>query len=82
VKYAVVESMTRIRLAKGAVRVWRDQGSLENFDTWDNDDLRRAIRRNMTTREIVEALTALPRVAAIEVLDDDGNGVVIYPEWP
>ena len=30
---------------------------------------------------LIEALAAMPRVEAVEVLDAQGNGALIYPDW-
>ena len=77
----VYESMTRHYVGAYTVRVWRDEKSLE---PGNNDDIRAALDYaplNATAPDLVALVEALPRVVAVEVLDDDGNGILLYPDW-
>lgn len=88
----VYESMTRVERDGVAVRVWRTEADGKRKDT---SDLREVIERVLSrgawwddqehpqqlTQELLEELALIPAVAAIEVLDARGNGVVFYPDW-
>jgi len=81
-KFPVIESMTKILTGSFVVRVWRSEKEVSN--DYDNQDLVvRALSVEPVSREsLVEALSVMPRVAAIEVVNQYGNGVVAYVEWP
>lgn len=77
----VYESMTRVQVGPYTVRVWRTEASLTSAD---NSDLREALRYANpygAPEEIVRIVEALPRIAAVEVLDHNGNGGILYPDW-
>ena len=87
----VIESMTRIVDIPGiTIRVWREENDL--YRTYDKDDLLveawNVYNRGRQTPslglvpDLADALSKLPRVNAVEVIDGAGNGVVVYPEWP
>lgn len=92
----VIESMTKYIIQWGfeylTIRVWRNEGRVS--DKYNNDDIllavstyARGISSPDTTKspplaKIVEELSKLPRVNAVEVVDQSGNGILIYPEWP
>lgn len=73
----VVESMTRVVTNLGVVRVWRTIDGARHVDglellgerAWGSE------------RELGEAIEKFSDVAAYEILDGDGNGVVVYPDW-
>lgn len=80
------ETMTRVETPFFTIRVWRTEREL--FDAIDaddlgaNNDIRRAVQGLTSKRAIFLALEALPRVAAIEVLDrQTGDGALLYPDW-
>lgn len=84
-KFAVIESMTRFECLNFNVRVWREENDLE----YDNRDLQKIVKAYETTdwggygmRLMIESITGLPRVNAVEVLQKNGDGFVIYPDWP
>ena len=82
-KTRIIESMTKITLPNGyTVRVWRNESKLEQH--YDNSDINSLALQNvdLTKSELTEALCKLPRVNAVEVLNSDGSGILIYPEWP
>ena len=87
--YPCIESMTTLRVPQEAwtIRVWREEEELQ--ETYDNRDLSGAvfefIRQDVPFRRkmvLAELLAALPRVNAVEVKDADGNGLVVYKNWP
>lgn len=77
-KNRIMESMTRIEKTNYIVRVWRKEESLRPCD---NADIIRATAGIEERTDLIEAIEALPRVEAIEVLDRFGNGVILYPDW-
>jgi hypothetical protein len=85
--FAFVESMTRIPMSvSGAViRVWREESDLGPYQL-ANMDLREVAYKmgNQGTflRVIAVELAKMPRVTAVEWLDENGDGGVIYGEWP
>jgi len=81
-KFPVIESMTKILVGSFIVRVWRSEKEVSN-DYNNHDLVVRALSVQPVSREsLVEALSVMPRVAAIEVVNQYGNGVVAYVEWP
>jgi len=36
----------------------------------------------MSPEQLAEKVCTLPRINAVEVLDADGSGLLIYPDWP
>lgn len=83
----VYESMTRIEAAYPLiVRVWRQEEAA--CGSFLNSDLHQCVERlcdNGTPQphEIVEEISKLPRVNAVEVIDKHtGCGILCYPEWP
>lgn len=68
----------------GCVRVWRSEASLEAACNPDRSDIYRvmeALGPEASTQEIITALDRLPRIEAIEVLDAEGCGALLYPNW-
>lgn len=81
----VFETMTKQRVKNYTVRVWRKSEADQMGP--DASVLAKLRRMNFdppfpTAREIVQAVVALGDISAIEVLDEDGQGRVYYPEWP
>lgn len=64
------------------VRIWRHQDKLQ--DEYDNSVLTQLIfsHRWRNKAELAEALAEQERVNAVEVKDEHGEGILIYPEWP
>lgn len=81
-KIRIIESMTKISILNKTVRVWRNESVLR--DAYDNADLDAICQVNMhlPIHIIAEVLANQTRVNAVEVLNEDGSGVLIYPEWP
>jgi len=80
----VIESMTKISLPKYTVRVWRDEGDEYEHKPGLFTDLHSMAQANQDNppAELAKKLAGLPSVAAVEVLDWDSGGVVVYNNWP
>lgn len=77
-------------------RIWRNEEDIEI--AFSNEDLRRAaescFRMTMarlagrtdatliTRRVLLRTLGKMPRVNAVEIVDECGNGAVVYSSWP
>lgn len=85
----IYETMTKVSLGHSTVRVWRSsavialgpdpeiQATIRNiqrlmFDTHSVEDTRLAI---------LQKIASMPGVEAVEVLDPNGNGGLVYPDW-
>lgn len=81
-KIRVIESMTKLSVLEKTIRVWRAESVLR--DAYDNSDLQAicSVNMHLPIHVIAETIAKQPRVNAVEVLSGDGNGVLIYPEWP
>lgn len=78
-KNPVYESMTRWTVGNHTIRVWRE----EPFYTVGPDEevVNKILKWRRDINRIVYAVGSMPRVAAIEVLDQHGNGGLFYPDW-
>lgn len=89
-EYPCVESMTRLKLYGGfVVRVWRDESRVGKYDNSDLHEVADEIKEarledghvysqpHLVARRFAEA----PRVSAVEVLDESGDGIVVYVTW-
>ena len=81
-----LESMTRADVGVFKVRVWRTETDLSKVDNGDIHNLAFDIWINMkyvpmNLGILAEEFEKLPRISAVEVLDQHGNGVIIYPDW-
>ena len=90
--HRVYESMTRLVLEtmrdRTVIRVWRDEPVFRaGPDQEVVDHCATMPARDPTdsfqtyAQVIVHHVAALPRIAAIEVLDANGNGGLLYPDW-
>jgi hypothetical protein len=79
----LLESMTPLQIGPYAVRVWREEtrGSKE-FQKGDIFRLAHMLSGTSNPERIAEQLIGLPRVNAVEVLDPEKHGVVLYRDWP
>ena len=80
----LVESMTRISLPKYTIRVWRQEAEDHEHTPGLYSDIESVARANETDKpvELAKKIAALPRVNAVEVLDWDLGGCVVYSDWP
>lgn len=68
----------------GCVRVWRSEASMEAACTAQNTDIHDAVEAlgaEASRADIIAAIEQLDRIEAIEVLDECGNGALLYPAW-
>lgn len=88
---AAIESMhyVRVRTEKQKkflhVRIWLTEARVARpyFRYPLDEELRKKLTlKCKSANDVIKLLTDLPPVAAFEVVDDDGNGVVVYNEWP
>jgi len=75
------ESLTEIQTRIGRVRVWRSEASLGAAIRPDNRDIHSACLDPQDALSVMLELEALPRVSAIQITDENGNGVALYPDW-
>ena len=82
-KNPVYETMTRYTFCGWTVRVWRETTRSEFGPDLEVQTL---LQRHfsLTARDrkcVIDKIAGLPDVAAIEILDPDGNGGLFYPDW-
>ena len=76
------EMMTKVQCGRYAIRTWTQ---VPSFRFGPDLDVELALRRlgdAPERRVIIAALDAVPNMNAYEILDADGNGALVYPEWP
>ena len=82
----VIEAMTRVELVDGrTVRVWSEIERLDRFcdETQRIAGLVCSLAVGGTRTQLLAAVIAQnPGVNAVEVLESDGCGLLIYPDWP
>lgn len=81
-----IESITQVQTSTGlTVRVWRAEQSRSDA-MGSRSDLVAAVRANEASADLIlEALLSMPRgddIAAVEIKDAYGNGLVEYYNWP
>ena len=77
--------MTRLQAGAYVVRIWREEDSLKSACVPNRADLHRLVQTLRTAEsveEMIQLVLAMARVAAVEVVDPQGNGVVAYADWP
>lgn len=76
------ESLTQAPFPGGLCRVWRTEESWEAACDPENADIVETVRQWWPNRvRLGLELEALPRIAAIAITDEHGNGPVLYPDW-
>lgn len=81
----VIESMTNLSIYSNVfglckIRVWRQETEIR--DNYDNSDIIQLINKPWgSRRELIEAIEKVDRVNAVEVLDRNDNGTILYPDW-
>lgn len=78
------ESMTQVEVIGLTVRIW---GREEEPRFGPRPDIMRAVRSILFTdcpswRDIYEMLKDVDNVAAFEIKDRNGHGLVTYVDWP
>ncbi len=84
----VLESMTRLEVCGRVIRIWRDEKNLSYIDNSDlethADKIRAAFAPGAigpTSAELLKGFAAFNRVSAVEVLNENGCGLLLYPDW-
>lgn len=82
--YPCVESMRRVNLSNGRViRVWRDRTQDNLAASYDDSDIvTTCISHATNDTQLLAALAKLKGVNAVELVDANGQGTVVYTAWP
>ena len=82
--FPCVESMRRVNLSNGrVVRVWRDRTTELLAASYDDADIvSTCIAQANNDTQLLAALAKLKGVNAVEIVDCNGQGTVVYPIWP
>ena len=82
--FPCVESMRRVNLSNGRVlRVWRDRTKELLAASYDDADIVSTCIANATNdTQLMAAVTKLKNVNAVELVDANGQGTVVYTSWP
>ena len=76
------EMMTKVRCGRYTIRTWTQVPSFRFGPDADVQVALRLLGDNPERRAITTALDAVPNMNAYELLDEDGNGALVYPDWP
>lgn len=86
-----IESVTslKVHISGLEVRVWREESDYDyRTSPIAQDDLHEALIEKLTNenagnrKAIADILFEVERVNAVEVKDKEGNGIVLYKNWP
>jgi len=82
--FPCVESMRRVNLSNGrVVRVWRDRTKDLLAASYDDADIvATCIAQATNDTQLLAGLGKLKGVNAVELVDANGNGTVLYTSWP
>ena len=82
--FQCVESMRRVPLSNGrVVRVWRDRTSEPLKASYQDEDIvTTCIAQAGNEVQMLAALAKLKGVNAVELVDANGHGTVVYSSWP
>jgi len=82
--FPCIESMRRVPLSNGRViRVWRDRTTELLAASYDDADIvSTCIAQANNDTLLLAALAKLKGVNAVELIDANGQGTVVYPIWP
>lgn len=73
------ETMTRIERGGWTIRVWR---KTDQFTYGPDFEVQEAVNdAPLFVSSIADAIDALPDIEAYEILDESGNGALVYPDW-
>lgn len=80
----LIEQMIRVSLPKYTIRVWRQQPNDYEHVTQGITDVEALAHSNqeLAPRALALTILAMPNVNAVEVLDWEQGGVVVYNDWP
>lgn len=81
------ESMTKVQtiMPYFSVRVWREEPLDAEVDHEELAEQIKALARDgidLTPVGLAKKILELPRMNAVEVLKHNGNGTVLYRDWP
>lgn len=78
------ETMRRYYIGGMTIRVWREISLKSNPPVDGDPDVRQVIQKvaNDSFLYIAKSILELPQVNAVEVVDQHGNGDVLYKDWP
>jgi len=82
--FPCVESMRRVPLSNGRViRVWRDRTTELLAASYDDADIvSTCIAQANNDTLLLASLAKLKGVNAVELVDANGQGTVVYTAWP
>ena len=81
----IYESMTRVKHYDCTVRVWCREPYFSMAPRYAIAIAIQNLPRSFDVDQakmIAELLDGIPDVSAYEILDDLGNGGIVYPDWP
>ncbi len=83
-KNRVFETVTQAFVGRFKVRVWRNCGI--EFKMGPDRQIQNLLRTldgqpNINPTEILEEVGPLMDVGAVEIVDEHGNGGLLYPDW-
>lgn len=77
------ESMTRIALEHVTIRIWREEplnAKVNNRDLWNH--VKKLVGTAYNPLTLGAQILEFDRVSAVEILDKNSQGEVIYKNWP
>lgn len=86
----LIESMTRFKVDGLQIRCWRQEPDefLEYDEPLTHQDVAKQTEKifsksdGWTYPQIAREILKIDRMNAVEVIGDDGDGVVLYKDWP
>lgn len=84
----LLESMTPVTVGPYSVRLWREEmlplldDKRHAFDKSEIMRVANGLSGDEGPLKIARTFIALPRMNAVEVLDPERHGIVLYRDWP
>lgn len=88
----LTESMTKFRMFEYTIRCWREEPVYNGVTAYktrveihtflSNDNVRTELKQQKNCFGIANALLEMERMNAVEVLLPEGDGCVVYKDWP
>lgn len=80
----IYETMTKVRTAKWTFRIWREEPA---FKMGPDQEVVRIVElvavQYQNPELVVKAIEkSLPKINDIEILNNEGDGACVYPDWP
>lgn len=81
---ALIESMTKLHVRGWTFRIWREEPKLEHVRSREELDAAFVHAASVESAAVAIAVRMfnIDRVNAVEFVDTNGNGTVIYKDWP